>query len=167
LAEAGPGRFADTGSRRRLPRIATLTALSLLFVVGCGEGGVAEDATVSVYATTPLCAGAERALARAGNRAGDLGVRLVCVAGGRVARWQTAAIAAGARRAAEDTSTVTYLGVAEPAASRFSRPILEEAGIADIVATSGSAAMSRVLIALRRAADSGDGLREAVLDELR
>lgn len=76
-----------------------------------------------------------------------------------------AQIGANARRATEDSTTVAYIAEPDPAAARFSRPILEDAGIAQLTDNSGAASMASVLRALRRTDDSAS-LRESVLDEL-
>ena len=139
--------------------VAALTA-------GCGESGVADDATLSVYVSRPLCAEARAASAEAGSRADDLRLRVVCVddlRGSGDARL--AAIGAGARRASEDSAAIAYLGTTDPVATRFSEPILEAADIPLIAAPSGRAGVRRLLRGLRRAGDSGS-LREALAEEL-
>jgi branched-chain amino acid transport system substrate-binding protein len=138
----------------------------MLAAAGCGGGGVEEGATVSIYAAAPLCAGARRELAREGPRVGEVRVRAVCLGpeqrGGRI---DLAAIGANARRAAEDTSTVGYIGETSPAATRFSSTILESAGIAQVPGASGNAAMSRLLGAIKAAGDAGN-MREAVEERI-
>jgi hypothetical protein len=137
---------------------------------------VAEGATVNVYVSAPLsgadaadgrrlCAGARRELARREGRAGRLRVRLICLddTGGE-GRWTLAAVGANARRASEDSTAVGYIGEDDASAARFSRPILESAGIAQITGTGGVTAMSRLLDAIRAAGSSG--VREFVEDEL-
>jgi hypothetical protein len=128
---------------------------------------VGPGATVSVYVEAPLCAGAKKEQLAKGGRAGKLRVRVVCLApverGGGV---DLAAAGANARRATEDSSTVGYIGEPDSAAARFSRPILESVGIAQIYGSSGSAAMAKLLQAIRRAGGSGS-LRESVRNELR
>lgn len=162
--------------RRSIAALA-LAALAL-GGVGCGESeGVAEDATVSVYVSAPLhgeeaargrllCAGAKRQLAQRGGRAGSVRVRVVCLddAAG-ASRWRLAAVGANARRAVEDSSTVAYVGELEPEATRFSRPIVEAAGIAQVSGVSGATAMVEILKAIG-AADDGDQLRQAVSESL-
>jgi hypothetical protein len=135
----------------------------LLAIAGCG-GGVSSGATVSAYFGAPLCAGAKRELAQAGGRAGDIEVRVVCLsAPERGRRVDLAAVGENARSATEDSSSVAYLEAPGPA-NRFSRPILEEAGIAWTTDNSGAKAMQRLLQAIE-AADSGS-LRESVHDAL-
>jgi branched-chain amino acid transport system substrate-binding protein len=160
----------------------SIAALALAALVsggiGCGASdGVAEDATVSVYVSAPLhgeeaargsqmCAGAKRQLALRGGRAGDVRVRVVCLDDtGGSSEWRLAAVGANARRAVEDSSTVAYVGELEPEATRFSRPIVEAAGIAQVSEVSGSTAMGEILKAIDAAGD-GDQLRQAVSESL-
>lgn len=138
----------------------------LVGMVGCGSQDVAEDATVSVYVSDPLCVGAKRELARSGSRAGGLDLRTVCLDDRAAEGTRLAAIGAAARRATEDSSSIAYVGTADPVAVRFSEPILEEADIPRVSAVSGSAGMATLIHALRRADDSGS-LRESLSEELR
>jgi hypothetical protein len=148
-----------------LGRWGATLAVSVL-LVGCGDAGVAEDATVSAYVSAPLCAGAKRELARDDGRTGDVRLRVACVDDvGRAGEAQLAAIGAAARRATEDSSAVAYIGTPDPVAVRFSEPILEEADIPRITSKSGGSAMKRLRRALDRAGDSGS-LRESLSDEL-
>ena len=151
-------------------RKAALTAAActlLAAAVGCGGGeGVAGDATVTVYVSTPLCAGARQQLAREGGRAGSVHVRAVCLPNAREGgRLSLATIGANARRATEDSTTVGFLEAPDPATSRFSRPILESVGIAWISRSSGSSAMARLLRAIQEAGSGS--LRESVREALR
>jgi hypothetical protein len=127
---------------------------------------VEEGATVTAYITAPLCHEAQRELGAMSGRAGEVRVRAVCLAppetGGRL---NLAAVGSGARRATEDSTAVAYLAERDPAALRFARPILEEAGIAVLADDSGSRAMARLVEAID-AADSSEGLRESVQDSL-
>jgi hypothetical protein len=144
--------------------LAVVVSALLLLGSGCGEeGGAASGATVTAYVAAPLCGDAKRELADQGARAGDVQVRLFCLArtGGR--RLDLAAVGANARRASEDSSSVGYLEQPGPAA-RFSATILEAAGIAQVEDNSGATAMARLLRALREA-DSGSP-REAVREAL-
>ncbi len=133
---------------------------------GCGgDGGVEEGATVAVYVDAGLCAGAQRALADAGARAGSVRVHATCLVpareGGRV---DLATIGANARRASEDAAAVAYLGDPDPAIARFTHPIIESAGIGWTASDSGAAAMKRVLTAIEAANPSSlrDEVREAL-----
>ena len=149
-------------------KVVAAGACGALLAAGCGvPEGVAENALVNAYVSTPLCAEAKQASAAVDGRAGEVRVRAVCVddAGG-TGGSHLAAIGAAARRASEDSTSIAYIGTADPIAVRFSEPILEEAGIVRISTASGKTAMRKLLDALRRADTSGS-LRETVFDELR
>lgn len=136
-------------------------------MAGCGEEGVAEGATLSVYVSQPLCGEARAALREADSKAGDFSLRAVCVndSGGR-GDARLAAIGAAARQATEDSSSIAYVGTPARTAIRFSEPILEEADLIRISNSSGKAAVSQLLEALERVSDAGS-LRPALSDELR
>lgn len=139
----------------------------LAFGVGCGEsGGAAEGAIVRVYVAASLCSEAKSELARDGGRAGDVRVRVVCLPNAESSRkLDLAQLGANARRATEDSSSIGYIGEPTRAASRFSEPILETAGIAQLSQTSGGAAMRKLLQAVDEASSS-ESLRESVHNEL-
>jgi hypothetical protein len=150
---------------RRLPALLCLCAIAAaVATVGCGEGGAASGATVSVYVAAPLCREAQGELRREGGKAGDLRVRAVCLpsteSGGHVDLARTGA---NARRATEDSTAVAYLEGAGPAA-RFSETIVESANLAWLSTNSGAMAMRRVLEALAEAGSSSprDAVREAL-----
>lgn len=146
-----------------------LPALALAFAVGgCGGGqGVAENATVSVYAAAGLCAEAKDALAGEGERAGSLRIRLICLPDVRRGkRLDLAAVGANARRAREDSTTVGYIGEVDSAATRFSETILEEADIAQLSNMPGDRAMRELLSAIEHAGKGSPSLREEVRDQL-
>lgn len=125
-----------------------------------------EGATVSVYVEAPLCAGAKKELLAQDGRAGKLRVRVVCLEGlQRGGGVDLAAAGANARRATEDSSSVAYISTPDIAAVSASRPILESVGIAQLPDPSGSAAMEKLLSALRSSQGSSS-LREAVKDNL-
>lgn len=107
-----------------------------------------------------LCDSATRELDRSGEKAGEFRVRMVCLKGAGT----LAGAGAGARRATEDSTTVGYIAAPGPP-SRFSRSILEAAGIAQITTNFGAAGMSRLLRAIEQAGDAA-GLRESVLQEV-
>jgi hypothetical protein len=146
--------------------VVAVACVLLLGAVGCGgEEGVAEGATVTVYAGAQVCAQAKRELNRTGSRAGSVRVRVVCMEPVETeGRLDLAATGANARQAVEDTSSVAYLEAPGPA-TRFIRPILEEANIALVTTSSGASGMARIHQAVRDAGSS-PGLRESVSDEL-
>jgi len=121
---------------------------------------------VRVYVAAPLCAGAKQELSRHGERVGSVRVQAVCLgktgAGGRI---DLARIGAEARRATEDSSSVGYIGETDPAATKYSRTILESAGIAQLAEMPGDAAMTRLLGAIEAAGDAAN-LREVVDEKI-
>ncbi|MGV1049539.1 MAG: hypothetical protein ACOYD4_13575 [Solirubrobacterales bacterium] len=147
--------------RARLAALLALALSGLAVGAGCGEGdGVAAGATVNVYVAAPLCAEARGAVRRAGGEAGDVRVRVVCLAqdeGGD--RVDLVAAGANARRASEDSTTVAFLEADGPAA-RFAQTIVEGAGVAWVETDSGATATDQVLEAIE---ESGSGsLRDQV-----
>jgi hypothetical protein len=148
----------------RLPALFLVVFVVLAMVaVGCGEGGPASGATVSVYVPARLCGEARAALRKKGWSAGDLKIRLACFPpvekrGG----VDLGAAGADARRATEDSTSVAYLEAPGPAA-RFSQSIVESADLAWIETDSATAAMHRILTALEGDSSSP---RKAVLDEV-
>jgi hypothetical protein len=141
-----------------LPLVALVVALA-----GCGEGGAASGATVSIYAAAPLCREAQRVTNRADDGAGDLEVRVIClppVATKSAVHLVTAG--ANARRATEDSTSVAFLEAPGPG-TKFSQSIVEAADVAWLETDSGSTAMDRILSALE---GSPSPPRKAVLDEV-
>jgi branched-chain amino acid transport system substrate-binding protein len=158
---------------KRIAAGLALAAALAAILSSCGSAGVSAGATVAVYASAPqrgpeaaqgrdLCAGARRALAAAGGRAGELRVRFVCLdASGPAGAWTLARVGANARRAVEDSTTAAYLGEPDPQARLQSQPILEAAGIADIHTSSGITSMQRVL---KLIAANPDSPRQAIFE---
>lgn len=138
---------------------------SLLAFAGCGGSGVAKDATVTAYVEAPLCVAARQELVAHGGRAGDLRIQATCLprVSGR-GKLNLATLGANARRATEDSTAVAYLEAPNSGAARFTHPILETAEIPWISASSGAAAMRR-LLELIESADSGS-LREHLREDL-
>lgn len=121
---------------------------------------------MSVYVAAPLCAGAERELTRNGDEAGDVRIRVVCLPSAESSRkLDLAQIGANARRATEDATAIGYIGEPTRSATRFSEPIIEAAGIAQLTETSGAAGMKKLLRAVGEAGDAGS-LRASVDDAL-
>jgi branched-chain amino acid transport system substrate-binding protein len=145
---------------------------------GCGGAeGVEEGATVAVYVSGPLsgpeggvgraqCGTAGRELQRHGADAGEVQVRVHCLdSAADAGNWTLAGVGANARRASEDSTTVGYIGETSPRATRFSQPILDAAGIAQVSGMSGREAMARIFSAIEAAGDAGN-LREVVDEEI-
>ncbi len=135
---------------------ASLVVLSALLVLaGCGESeGVADDAIVGMYVAAPLCPDAKV------KQAGEVRVRVVCLdpveRGGRL---DLAQVGANARRATEDSASVAYVEQVG-SATRFSRPIVESAGIAYVVDRSGDA-IGRMLKAIETTGGARGDVAEA------
>jgi hypothetical protein len=157
------------GVTRGSPRQAkaALAAIALALLAGCGESsGVGSGASVTAYVVVPLCKEAERELARHGAKVGEVRVRVSCLPKGeRGGKADLAAIGAGARRASEDSTAIAYVTTTDPVAIRFSRTILEEAGIAQLSTSSGAKAMAQLIHAVDEAGNSSD-LRASVDDTL-
>jgi len=155
-----------TRPSRTLRTAGSASAVALL-LAGCGAGeGVDKNATLNVYVSAPLCAGATKQLAQEGPKVDFVRLRIICLKSTRNSNGlNLAAIGANARRAVEDSSSIAYIGDPTPAATKFSRPILETAGIPQLANQSGSVAITKLLSALRAAGNSSS-LREAVADEL-
>ena len=129
-------------SRARAAVAALLLAAPLS--TGCGTGGSSGPETVSVYVSVPLhgvraaegraiATGARKALDAAGGRAGAVRVKaffLDDTGGG--ARWSMVATAANARRAAEDSAAVGFIGDVDSGATRMSLPITNQAEIVQV-----------------------------------
>jgi hypothetical protein len=133
--------------------VAALLALAIAVgAAGCGEDeGVADGATVTVYVEASLCEGLDGRVVKAETADGSVQIRSVCLAkAGGERGVELATVGANARRAIEDSTTIAYLG--EPGtAARFSRPILEAAGVAFVPSSSGTRAMRQILDAVSAA----------------
>jgi hypothetical protein len=139
-----------------------LVVLSAVFT-GCGEGGVSNGATVSVYVAKPLCAGAEGELAKEGKRVGDVLVRIVCLPPVQLrGRANLATAGANARRATGDSTTVAFFEASGPTA-KFTESIVKAADIAWVETSDGATAMRSVLHAL---ADNSNSPRSSVREAL-
>lgn len=129
-------------------------SLFALVATGCGEGGAASGATVSIYAAAPLCKQARHELQRAGGEADNLRVRATCLpATDSPQGTDLAQAGANARRATEDATTVAYLEAPGPAA-KFTQQIVESAEITWIKTTSGTTATHHILQALQERGSS-------------
>jgi hypothetical protein len=153
--------------RLRLSRkLFVLVGSCALLISGCGESeDVADGATVTAYVVAPLCAEAERELAKHGGEAGDFHVRAICLPSAESSRkLNLTQIGVNARQATEDSSAIAYIGEPTYAAFRFSHPILAAAEIPQLPQSSGAKAMAKVLEALSQS--TGGSLRQSVNDAL-
>lgn len=133
------GEYTDVLARRTF----ALAATALLALAGCGSqaadpGG---DAVLTVYVSAPqgpgwtqrgesVVDGARLALADRDGEAGGVEVRLeVLRAAGKYPGLDPAAVGENARRAAEDSTAIAYIGELEPVASETAGPIAREAGL--------------------------------------
>jgi branched-chain amino acid transport system substrate-binding protein len=139
-----------------------LLATAAVALGGCLGRGPSEETsrisggTVTVYTSLPLhgvsraaaaavAAGQRLALADAGGRAGGLRVRLVRLdstePGDRL--WDPGRVNANAERAADDETTIAYLGELDYGASAVSVPITNDAGILQVSAGEGLTSLTR------------------------
>jgi len=129
----------------RLIRFLALAAVAAL--AGCATGGDdAGDPVLTVYVSAPrgpgwegagdaLVDGAREALADAGGEAGGVEVRLeVLRTPARRCGLEQAAVGESARRAAEDSTAVAYVGELDPLASETAGAIAREAGLLHVPA---------------------------------
>jgi hypothetical protein len=120
---------------------------------------------VSVYVGAPLCKAAKAELATHGASAGHFKIAARCLApsergGGGV---DLATDGSNSRRATSDTSTVATLEAPGPG-NKFTRSILESAGIPLLTSSSGSKAMKQVIEAVESAGTGN--VRESVQEAL-
>ena len=100
---------------------------------------------VSAAAAAAVEAGARLALADAGGRAGELPIRLVVRSSTEPGEfvWDPDLVSANAERAADDASTIAYLGELDYGASAVSLPITNEARILQVSPTDGLTSLTR------------------------
>jgi branched-chain amino acid transport system substrate-binding protein len=119
--------------------------LAALVAAGCGgddDGAQATGATLTVYSSLPLQGasknqstaisnGMKLALKQAGGRVGDYAIKYVSLddSTAQAGAWTPEATSANARKAAQDESTIAYLGEFNSGASAVSIPILNETGV--------------------------------------
>ena len=138
----------------RVPAIAA-AALAALAAAGCSTGDyddqAPDDATLTVYVSSPLRGesgtsgraivnGAKLALADAGGEAGGVDVEAVYLddtsGEGDDARWDPVVVADNARRAAQDSTAIAYIGELESGATRASLPITNQSVMLQVSAAS-------------------------------
>jgi branched-chain amino acid transport system substrate-binding protein len=135
--------------RARWPAVAAV-AIAVIAASGCAGGGAAtsDDATgspLAVYSSLPLqgaaagiseqiIGGEKLALAAAGGRAGPFKVGYVSLddSSPTTGQWNPGVTASNAKTAAQDTSTIAYLGDYESAATAISLPLINAAGIPQV-----------------------------------
>jgi branched-chain amino acid transport system substrate-binding protein len=135
---------------RWLAAFSCLIGVSVLAGAGCGGGGGGGGGTVSgstltIYSSLPLQGsarpqnvavvnGAKLALKQRGYKAGKYTIKYVSLddATAQAGKWDPGATSANARKAAQDKSTIGYIGEFNSGATAVSLPILNEAGIAQV-----------------------------------
>jgi branched-chain amino acid transport system substrate-binding protein len=135
-------------ARNLAPVLCLAAALALGGCLGRGprdESSRISGDTVTIYSSVPehgvshaagaaVAAGQRLALADAGGRAGGLRVRLVVLdstePGDRL--WDPGRVNANAERAADDETTIAYLGELDYGGSAVSVPITNDAGILQV-----------------------------------
>jgi predicted DCC family thiol-disulfide oxidoreductase YuxK len=132
--------------REQLGRLFSLALV--LMIVGCGST-VQDDSELTVYLSAPLrgaqagegrelATGAREALDEAGGEAGGVTVTLEALddteraPGPAGTGWTQARVAANARTATEDSTTIAYLGELSSGATRVSVPITNEAEVVQV-----------------------------------
>jgi branched-chain amino acid transport system substrate-binding protein len=139
-ADIRAGGYRCAAMWERFRRTIVLTALA-----ACMLAAPAHAAELTVYSSLPLAgparaqagdvlAGERLALDEAGGVAGPHTVRLVSLnsASRRAASWVPERVARNAGRAAQDPSTIAYLGEFNSGATAISLPITNEAGILQV-----------------------------------
>jgi branched-chain amino acid transport system substrate-binding protein len=145
-------------SGRRLPRSALALLACALAVVSAGCGGDDEDPEptlrgeqLTVYGSLPqqgptgavaadVLAAQQLALEQADGRAGRYRVRFLALdaASPKDGRTDPSRISENARRAADDDTTIAYLGELATGMSAVSIPLLNEAGILEVSPLDGA-----------------------------
>ncbi len=87
--------------------------------------------------------GARLALEQAGEEAGTLEVEASFLDDADGTAWDPVAVGANARRAAQDSSAVAYIGELDSEPTRASVPITNDAGIVQISPTAGAVDLTR------------------------
>jgi branched-chain amino acid transport system substrate-binding protein len=133
---------------------AAAAALIALAFAACGGGDDGDDngagassggSTLTIYSSLPLqgdsrpqsedvVAGEKLALEEAGGKVGKFSVKYVSLddATAAAGKWDPAQTSSDARKAAQDKSTIAYLGEFNSGASAISLPVLNEANILQI-----------------------------------
>jgi branched-chain amino acid transport system substrate-binding protein len=131
---------------------AAAAALVALAFAACGgdddNGGTAASSggsTLTIYSSLPLqgdsrpqsedvVAGEKLALEEAGGKVGKFSIKYVSLddATAAAGKWDPAQTSSDARKAAQDKSTIAYLGEFNSGATAISLPVLNEAGILQI-----------------------------------
>lgn len=141
-----------------------LLAALALGAAGCGsdDGGTTTttdangsgSTTLTIYSSLPLQGesreqalaivnGEKLALQQAGGRVGPFTVKYRSLDDASEGKWNPAQVANNARQAAQDKSTIAYLGEKDSGASAISVPVLNEAQILQISPASTAVGLTR------------------------
>src|SRR5689334_15126694 len=149
-----------TPNRMRSATYIYVLALLLcgLWAAGCGSSGDerAPGATLTVYMSLPrhgvsarmatdVAAGARLALADAGSHAAGKHVRIVALdsskPGGET--WDPSLVEANAKQAANDKTTIAYIGELDTGASAISIPVTNDKDILQVSPADGLTSLTR------------------------
>ena len=124
----------------------------------------AGSTTLTIYSSLPLQGdsrpqsvsvvnGEKMALEKAGGKVGKFTIKYVSLddATAQAGKWDPGATSADARKAAQDKSTIAYLGEFNSGASAISIPILNEAGILQVSPSNTAIGLTRA-----QGADKGE-----------
>jgi branched-chain amino acid transport system substrate-binding protein len=126
-----------------------------------GSGGASTSASsgsknLTIYSSLPLQGdsrpqsvsvvnGEKLALEKAGNKAGNFSITYKSLddATAAAGKWEPGATSGNARKAAQDKSTIAYLGEFNSGATAISLPILNEAGILQVSPSNTAVGLTR------------------------
>jgi branched-chain amino acid transport system substrate-binding protein len=139
-----------------------------------GSGGGSSESSgggggeLTIYSSLPLqgasrsqsedvIRGEQLALKQRGGKAGDFTIKYVSLddATAAAGKWDPGAVQANARKAAQDSSTIAYLGEFNSGASAISIPTLNEAGILQVSPSNTALGLTK----------SGEGAEEGEPDK--
>src|SRR4051794_23681361 len=131
---------------------------------GGGGSGSTGSTTLTIYSSMPLQGdsrpqsqsvvnGEKLALEEAGGKVGNFTIKYVSLddATAAAGKWEPGATSGNARKAAQDKTTIAYLGEFNSGASAISIPILNEAGILQISPSNTAVGLTRA-----QGADKGE-----------
>jgi branched-chain amino acid transport system substrate-binding protein len=127
--------------------IVGLLVVATTGIAACGSSSNSGSSsnTVDVYSslplqgassaqTTPMVNGIKLALAQANNKAGTFTVNYQSLddSTAQAGKWDPVPVGANARKAAQDSKAVYYIGEFNSGASKLAIPILSQAGVAEV-----------------------------------
>ena len=147
---------------RRVTAAIAAAIIGATVVAGCGgddDGGDSANASgggsLTIYSSLPLQGasknqaaailnGMKLALKQAGGKVGDYKIKFTSLddSTAQAGSWTPEATAANARKAAQDDSTISYLGEFNSGASAVSIPVLNEAGVPQNGLTNGAVGLT-------------------------